>query len=118
VDVVVEWTMTVINIYQVTCEIEMTTVLPVASPYLLMAVLHCLLIHFFSPDNCIAGIGSPYRAASNYGARFISSSSPNKTNMNEFSQRIMSAKLLRVKQLQNELTDAQFQLNVSIFTFQ
>jgi hypothetical protein len=29
----------------------------------------------------------------------------------------MSAKLLQVKQLQNELTDAQFQLNVSVATF-
>jgi hypothetical protein len=33
--------------------------------------------------------------------------------MNGYSQKILSAKLLRIKQLQNELTDAQFQLNVS-----
>jgi hypothetical protein len=33
--------------------------------------------------------------------------------MNGYSQKIMSAKLLRIKRLQNELTDAQFQLNVS-----
>ncbi|PNF29035.1 hypothetical protein B7P43_G14195 [Cryptotermes secundus] len=31
--------------------------------------------------------------------------------MNGYSQKILSAKLLRIKQLQNELTDAQFQLN-------
>ncbi|XP_069668996.1 lebercilin [Periplaneta americana] len=57
------------------------------------------------------GVGDPYRAASNYGPRFIYLNSPSKSNMNGYSQKIMSAKLLRVKQLQNELTDAQFQLN-------
>jgi hypothetical protein len=34
-------------------------------------------------------------------------------NMNGCSQKILSAKLLRMKHLQNELTAAQFQLNVS-----
>jgi hypothetical protein len=33
--------------------------------------------------------------------------------MNGYSQKILSAKLLQIKQLQNELTDAQFHLNVS-----
>ncbi|KDR11432.1 lebercilin-like protein isoform X2 [Zootermopsis nevadensis] len=45
----------------------------------------------------------------------MSVSSSTKTNMNGYSQKILSAKLLRVKQLQNELTDAQFQLN-ELFT--
>jgi hypothetical protein len=71
----------------------------------------------FSFDNCIAGVGNPYRAVSNYGVSFISVNSPTKINMNGYSRRIMSAKLLQVKQLQNELTDAQFQLNVSGATF-
>lgn len=34
-----------------------------------------------------------------------------KSNLSEFTQRIMSAKLLRVKQLQNQLTESQIQLN-------
>jgi len=71
----------------------------------------------FSFDNCNAGVGDPYRAVSNYGVSFISINSPTKINMNGYSHRIMSAKLLQVKQLQNELTDAQFQLNVSVATF-
>jgi len=71
----------------------------------------------FSFDNCIAGVGNPYRAVSNYGVSFISVNSATKIDMNGYSRRIMSAKLLQVKQLRNELTDAQFQLNVSVATF-
>jgi hypothetical protein len=80
--------------------------------------LIALLIHSFILDNCIAGVDNPYRATSNYEAKFISVSSSTKTSMNGFSQKILSAKLLRVKQLQNELTDTQFQLNVSVFIFE
>ncbi|PSN52938.1 hypothetical protein C0J52_03630 [Blattella germanica] len=57
------------------------------------------------------GPGSPYRAASTYGPRFFPFNSSSKINMTEYSQKIMSVKLLQVKQLRNELTDAQFQLN-------
>ncbi|KAK7866030.1 hypothetical protein R5R35_008543 [Gryllus longicercus] len=54
----------------------------------------------------IHGSGNPYRSSTR-----LTLTSSSKNNVSLVAQKIMSAKLLRVKQLQNELTDAQFQLN-------
>ncbi|KAK6641857.1 hypothetical protein RUM44_013575 [Polyplax serrata] len=43
--------------------------------------------------------------------KIISLHSASKNNLSEFTQRIMSAKLLRVKQVQNQLNETQLQLN-------
>lgn len=51
----------------------------------------------------------PYRATSHYGARVYSGS---RGKVSDFTQRIMSAKLLRVKELRNQLAVTQHQLNV------
>lgn len=56
-------------------------------------------------------VGGPYRNS----MRFYALSEPVKsTNKNSVGQRVMSAKMLRVKQLQNQLTDAHYHLNVSM----
>jgi hypothetical protein len=113
-NVALEWTRKVIITYCTLFTMKMKWVL-----FFQLSCFTCwwcfiaLFIHFFGFVNCIAAVDNPYRAASNCGARFISINSPTKINMNGYSQKILSAKLLRIKQLQNELTDAQFQLNVS-----
>lgn len=43
--------------------------------------------------------------------KYVGLHAASKTNLSEFTQRIMSAKLLRVKQVQNQLTETQIQLN-------
>ncbi|KAJ9573620.1 hypothetical protein L9F63_008961, partial [Diploptera punctata] len=66
------------------------------------------LLHKRRQLNPLMCTGSPYRATSTRGVHFNSLS---KTNIADYSHKIMSAKVLRVKQLQNDLRDAQFQLN-------
>lgn len=56
--------------------------------------------------------GNPYRAsASNFGARYVLVNANSKGSMNSIAQKVLSARMLRLKQLQNELNDAQFQIN-------
>lgn len=43
--------------------------------------------------------------------RYFPLHAASKNNLSEFTQRIMSAKLLRVKQVQNQLSETQIQLN-------
>lgn len=54
-------------------------------------------------------IGTPYR--SNIKQQSLSDES--KSNKSILGQRVMSAKMLRFKQLQNQLADAHYHLNVS-----
>uniref|UniRef100_A0A1B6CW02 Lebercilin domain-containing protein n=1 Tax=Clastoptera arizonana TaxID=38151 RepID=A0A1B6CW02_9HEMI len=58
--------------------------------------------------NPILGVNNPYRASSHYGSRMYSSS---RGKVSDFTQRIMSAKLLRVKELRNQLAVTQHQVN-------
>ncbi|XP_047097561.1 lebercilin isoform X1 [Schistocerca piceifrons] len=61
---------------------------------------------------CTAAPGNPYRAsASNLGARYVLLNANSKGNMNSIAQKVLSARMLRLKQLQNELNDAHFQIN-------
>ncbi|XP_075233613.1 uncharacterized protein LOC142331522 isoform X2 [Lycorma delicatula] len=57
------------------------------------------------------GSPNPYRSSSFYAASAYSIHPNSKSNVSAFTQRIMSAKLLRVKQLQNELKETQIQLH-------
>ena len=56
---------------------------------------------------------NPYER-SNYGGSYVSSQHNTKNNVSSFTQRVMSAKLLRMKQVQNQLYETQAKLNVGI----
>ena len=60
------------------------------------------------------GENHPYRAASQYGPRLLNSS---RGKVSDFTQRIMSAKLLRVKELRNQVNLMQHQINVCFLCF-
>jgi len=55
-------------------------------------------------------IGAPYRGSIKQQSL---SDEPKSSNKSVLGQRVMSAKMLRFKQLQNQLADAHYHLNVS-----
>lgn len=58
-------------------------------------------------------LGTPYQGRNNYCGSYLGNIQNAKNNVSAFTQRIMSAKLLRVKQLQNQLAESQSVVNVS-----
>jgi hypothetical protein len=62
--------------------------------------------------NIILGC-NPYRARANHGGSFHPVYSNTQSNVSTFTKRVLSAKLLKFKQLQNQLFETQSQLNVS-----
>lgn len=67
--------------------------------------------YFIMLYNAYLCIGGPYKSSIKQQSL---SDEPKSSNKSFFGQRVMSAKILRFKQLQNQLADAHYHLNVGI----